>query len=549
MKRAAILGLFASISIFTSHTYAWDEDTCGSSAAPRDSTDPTCASTAPLDGRHQTLVFDHSTAHWEMTYLMARCVGISSDTATRIAAADEATDMSSPACGSSPPNSVDAGADYAGQFYWEGYACGYELDPDPNVQNASAVPFFNGTLRWSRTDRCRSVRTGLSTLHGHSEFFHYPYYRTSNTTNNLSTLEAWAFGRSSSLTDPSDNNCDLANGATTNACSNTSPLSLNQFSGSGNVCRWTNWSTDWRMPASSSNTTDSDAPHRLGIYLHSLGDSYSHRTCQQYAAQPISNDVVLVPTNGTPTNHANFDTAGTNCEALPATQSNTREQCHAACALDAHDCEFGNDESPVCADDTTTNALRSASLAGLRKVWDTLASFANRRTAENNTRTVQLWRSSITEGFANNYHGADRQAYVRSWLPTSGETVCSCRNGVYDWIPATTSTDGQGNVVVTAGYCSTLQSMRITADSSGTNTTIPALTVGRTINLFAYGTLVRDSNQQTFSRNLTTEVQWSSNNAAVTIAPNGLLRAVSVGTAVITINRLGVSSTATVVVN
>lgn len=505
-----------AILLQTSTAHAWDEDTCGPTygdqctcpgandpnpcapgeecVCPKTSSTGTCttvqnlcAETQPLEGKDtkaiyggKQLVFDHSTAHWEMTYLIARCVGLahtltqndtSTDYARLVAAADQATDMSSPYCGSSAV--VAAKGE---ELYLNGYACGYEPGTETDK---SAVLFYDKPLRLKYTDRCDE----------HTAFFHYPYRIAGKKQSGdpdestLVALEKWAFGDSQTLIEQSSSTktCDMAAGTCAykmsdppdlyntavplnQSCSKTKPCSSGRCSNgqcvqSSQVCSHTFTSTtsEWEWPKTSSQTVDWSNPteedfKRLGIYLHAAGDYYSHLACQQLSGLPtLQGTTYLTLTAGTdPSDHVNYtnpcDTANVNTSD-PNAQTAARNKCYAACSFDAHTCEFGSttgDEDITGAGTPCGDAddeLRLNTQYGLYKIWDVLQTAAKRTlTGHTFARTA---RYTIINEFKANLYSKNRQEYVKRQLATLPTTwpntlgmkpPCACDDGLWGWV-------------------------------------------------------------------------------------------------------------------
>jgi hypothetical protein len=573
--KALLLALFTVV--IPSLAHAWDEDTCSDGSEPASQStfaDPVCANPQPLLGNGpvisnasatSTLYFDHSVSHWEFTYAMARCVGIADTEAQKIAAGDEATDMSSPSCGSAELKSFLDTQKQANssQYFLAGYACGYEIGPNGDA-GASAVPAYPGTLRWAHTDRCRSV-TGPTTtkyagLHGHGEYFHYPYWTTDGKTNNLTALEAWASGSSTVLIDPADstraapNGCDMATLDASASCSSVDLRSLSLLSDpSTRVCASTT-NTDWTMPAvAKAGEADTNAPYRLGIYLHSLGDSYSHFTCQTYAGQSYSGSTVVVATSSTATDHTDYSTP-TFC-GTSATSSSSRptgvsyDMCVQACQLDAHNLEYGGADTLNYGVSTTIQALRNRSVEGFRAVWDKLAVYAKRSARDNTSSQASAYRANIPMYYDSYYNASDRQKYMhglfypQSWVP---EQPCMCANGVYGWVPsAYSSTTGKYG----PGYCSTLASIQVTAAADGTSpTSTVSVAKGATVQLYAWGTFTKRDGS-TERRAISLESDWVVANTSLATVNNkqgatiGLVTAGSTtGTTSTTVTKLGIST-------
>ncbi|MFO0648220.1 MAG: hypothetical protein U0326_18420 [Polyangiales bacterium] len=585
--------LVASLSLgalvaFSLPALAWDEDTCAAfdPATVYDAgvvtatdggvttvRDPYCANPQPLLGSNASIAWDHATAHWELTYAMARCVGIADAEARRIAAADEATDMSSPACGSKAAN---ANGD---QYYREGYACGYEIGARGDA-DASALPPYTGTLRWSQTDRCRRTTASNPSLRGHSEFFHYPYWTDTTdagvTSTVLERLSGWAAGSRADLFDPvaagSNPPCDMANptpsGAT--ACPTPTVSGYTEFDAGVSVCRSTTGTPTpdegWRMPQST--VTGDERAFRMGIYLHSLGDSYSHFTCQWFSGQTVDTATwrVTVPvTNGSSTgatDHTSYKsgTFAYRCSrpSLPTitlpdgtTHQVTTEECNAACDLGQHDREFGSYDTAGLSTAVSVSSLRNASIHGMDAVWLALATYAGRTARDDSPRAqASVMRYTVPNGFNAYYDGASRQAYVRDLFSQGREQPCACPNGAYDWVPGTVDRNGTR----TPGYCETLTALAFSASSTGAPAvTAATLTTAQAARYYAVGTF-RRGDGSTSTRVINNLVDWSATGAATVNNTVGNLSGTitagaSAGAARVAITRLGVTASLNVTVN
>lgn len=531
---------------------AWDEDTCSPGSEPESTAefpDPACADPQPLLGSNPSIQYDHATAHWEMTYAMARCVGIDDNEGQRIAAADEGTDMSSPACGSKIINN-----NTDGQYYLAGYACGYEVGTGDVSQ--SAVPAYAETLRWMHTDRCRFV-TSNGNLHGHGEFFHYPYWSTGGSSNSLNSLERWVFNEAQTLVDPADtaqsaNGCDMAGTTTvdpsTPACNTITVSNLNDYVTSQPVCPGVAQS-EWRMPARPSSM-DGDRAFRMGIYMHSLGDSYSHYTCQYYSGQPeTSAHTVQVPIDSTATDHNDYNTTrGKRCGTSESDPGERRsgvsfEMCENACSLDAHSLEWGTSDTANYGNATATTALRDRSVAGLRAVWSSLVRY--RGWSSRDAAQVTTMRDSITSTFNGYYNGDDRQAYARRLATSNRPQSCGCPGGVFGLAR------GSNGLY----YCRTLQSIFVTTTNSATATPVTVVPIARmagitAVQLYAWG-VFQKSDGTTETVPISTSANWTESSAFFSVdnsassATIGLVTSStpSTGAGDLVLTKLGVSTT------
>lgn len=556
----------AALALCAQPARAWDEDTCAEydAASTADAgtgagRDPYCANPQPLLGSNAAIAWDHSTVHWEFTYVMARCVGIDDAEAARLAAADEATDMSSPACGSKAAN-VGTGAD-ADQYYREGYACGYEIGTRGDA-GASAVPPYNGMLRWSQTDRCRRTTARNDSLLGHSEFFHYPYWSTTSgsvTTTALDRLSGWASGQRADLIDPAGTSCDMAaSDAGVAPCTAPTVSSYTEYGTDASVCRTASGSPSpnegWRMPRSTE--TGDERAFRTGIYLHSLGDSYSHFTCQWFSGQTVDTATwrVTVPTTSGPTDHTSYASGSfayrCNRSPLPVVtlpdgmpHPVTTEECNAVCDLGQHDLEFGSFDTSNPSTSTAVQAVRNASVQGLTAVWDALATYAGRSARDDAPRSqATAYRYNIPRNFNAYYDGASRQSYARALVRSGAEQPCTCPRGVYDWVPSGVDASGAR----TGGYCETLTALAFSTSSTG-SPLVTAATLARsaTARYYAVGTFRRSSGA-TSTRVISDQVTWTATGAAtVSDTPGatiGTVTPTASGAATIEVKRLGVSA-------
>ncbi len=574
---------------------AWDEDTCATYDPATATTgdagvivttddagvstvrDPYCANPQPLLGSNSTIAWDHSTAHWEYTYAVARCVGLADAEAQRLAAADEATDMSSPACGSTDANvSGD-------QYYREGYACGYEIGARGDA-GASAITPYPAMLRWSQTDRCRRTTATRTSLLGHSEFFHYPYWTTTATDGTqlaaLERLSGWASGVRAHLFDPAGSSssppCDMANPTPAGAVACTTPTvsSYAEYNNSRrSVCRSSTGSPNpndgWRMPQS---TVEGDErAFRTGIYLHSLGDSYSHFTCQWFSGQSVNTSTyrVTVPVDASgasagATDHTSYGSAmfAYRCDrmnlpmiTLPDGSAHqvTTEECNAACDLGAHDREFGSYDTAKLSTSAALQSLRNVSITGLTAVWTALATHAGRTSRDDMPRyQATAYRANIPRYFNGYYDGAARQAYVRNLMASDRVQPCTCPHGVYDWVPSGVDATGAR----TGGYCESIDTLRFSTDAAGmTPVTSLTLAAGQSVRLYAVGGFTRTGAQTgTATRVISDIVDWSATGAATVNNTTGssigtVTAGATAGAATIEVRRLGVTGRITVTVN
>jgi hypothetical protein len=577
----AVLSVFALTALIAPAAQAWDEDTCSNNSEINP--DGTyvdaayCASATPLEGKHPELNFDHSVSHFEFTYLMGRCLARGDENSRKLAAADAGADMSSPACGS---GAVDTGATYDGEFYYAGYACGYELDEAAATATMPAVPAYSSTLRWKHTDRCRSSRKGDATgVHGHGEFFHYPYWAVSGGTNTLESLKQWAHGTAATLLDPSDAtaaNCDMASSS---GCAFSWPLKHKKNTRSGAVwadltdingeplCEWST-AAEWTMPDPHPSTggwdTDTGWPLRIGIYLHALGDYHSHSLCQLYSGQPTNDatftgDIVVPVSDDGPTDHADYEgrcpAEGVSYQVGEEIVTYTQAECFEVCGLSAHDAEYG----AVRSSSDATKALCSATKDGLNAVWDEIAGYPY-WTTKRDVESTQHIRDQIVDNFASYYDPADRQEYVHS-LMTKGGTVdigatadspCLCANGVYDWVDKKIVRNGTKSTVI-PGFCASPKSIVLATSSTETSTATPSITVavGGTVRLYAWAPSQRiGSTTPTDLRNVSGSSNWTVAKTAVAKVDNtfgsskiGTITGVAAGTTTVQVMRLGKAST------
>ncbi|MBI5611096.1 MAG: hypothetical protein HY902_19645 [Deltaproteobacteria bacterium] len=465
--RSLALAVAVGASLAAQAGLAWDEDTCGSTANP----DPNCADPAPLQGSDSHgLVMDHATAHWEATYLMARCVGLPDATARIVAAGDHATDASSAYCGA-----VAVNQSQGGELYYEGYNCGYEFTPS---SPPGAVPAYEtAPIRLLYTDRCYTAVKQS----GHGEFFHFPYWKWDANGHSYASLvytRDWAEGKSAKLYDPaekcdmapSNSSCDAAmksqDKSCSWACNDPDQQNCSSKTKCPKICEgksgWT-WPTAYSGSASlswpASATTDDWV--RVGVYLHSLGDYYSHMTCEVYSGQSKSDVgwLVVDPAGQGPTTHTNAFAATSDfaksCAALPSDATAkagtiSKEMCEAACGFPAHDCEFGpycfGSRCAQCSAGASWNKvdtdLRGQAVSGLAAVWQFLAKRAGRNELQ---AEALAYRDTVVWGFGNLSAAKDRQNYVKSLLAVDSagkRQPCMCADGIYGW-----QKDSKG------GYC------------------------------------------------------------------------------------------------
>ena len=569
---------FAMVALVSSEARAWDEDTCSAGSETTDgvnflsTSDPNCADPTPLQGKHPTLDFDHAVSHFEYTYLAARCLGVADTKARTIAAADAATDMSSVRCGSKLVESTLSA--YKGQLYYAGYACGYEIDPNAATTTTQAVPVLNETLRWRFTDRCStsadtSATTTTAAMHGHGEFFHYPYWETAanSQTNVVSSLRAWAFGTATTLFDPSEysstsstgtQSCDLV--AASGGCTYNSPLGMTEFNTSSTkVCSFAN-TTDasWVLPA----TGSTDASKRFGIYLHALGDYYSHRTCEKYAGQASNGSgEVYVPVSsaasGGPTDHTDYTTTSA-C-------GTDGVNCYDSCDLTAHDSEYGS-----TSDNAQIQDLRNASIEGFKDVWTQIAKFESRSTRD--IDFAKSLQSTVVDAFAGNETSTGRQDVVHDYMTNNGavapgtttDAQCLCPLGLYDWVATKRTRTGVGQYTTVAAHCSTVDAnaavntaIKLSTSTTATSTAQASanVAVGGTVKILGWGQgKTLGSSTVNDIRDVGGSSDWVVSNTTKATVNNsfgssgiGTVTGVAVGTTTLTLTRLG--STATITIN
>lgn len=481
MKKLAFPTLIA-VTLASGPAFAFDEDTCGDTAANASSPYvANCAPITPLGGTQKDRTFDHAVAHWEFTYLLARCAGVPDDKAEVLAASDEATDMSSPYCGSYAVYQTDT------TLAKEGYACGYVLSSSEATFDEGADDFdpkYKPSVQFAYTDRCyngsqkpNSSGSTVSNQGGHGEFFHYPFWEVGTGQANLLRTEAWASGKSADLLDPQAN-CNMKDLSCNYSMKSGAPCNYT----SGNkatcpkVCADTATSWSWPSPFAGDTSLGVDWPalgaddasfKRLGIYLHSLGDYSSHYLCQYYSGQTrnaTTGMITVPPTKGANTSHTNFDES----DAYRSCTKNNLfgyDACAAACSFDQHDCEFGTKGVDVCSDvaDGSTvsgtsvdSILRSYSTIGLRNVLNYLVKVAGKTS----TSSVTSMGYSVVDSFVAKAYAKDRYNYVKGQLTAKATATavlkkepCMCDDGagtrgLFGWV-AGTNKDAKGNVV----YC------------------------------------------------------------------------------------------------